>query len=129
MKNIIIVLGLERKWPTQCCWTRLIVTLTGMCVVDMHRLYRSEKPKRNRVLCGEVLEEDVTVIRFSDLLCGQLLKRDRPTANPSIRQQLTGEDGTLERIKIDGEKTRPLTHGKAKIGKTAGQTIQQTCFI
>jgi hypothetical protein len=33
------ILGLERKWPTQCCWTRLIVTNTGMCAVDMHRLY------------------------------------------------------------------------------------------
>jgi hypothetical protein len=96
-----------------------------MCVVDMHRLYRSEKRKRNRVLCGEVLEEDATVIRFSDLLCGQLLKLDRPTANPNICQQLTGEEGTLERIKIDGETTHPLTHGKSKIGKTVGQTIHQ----
>jgi hypothetical protein len=50
------VLGLEHKWPTQCCSTRLIVTLTGMCVVDMHRLYRSEKRKRNRVLCGDVVK-------------------------------------------------------------------------
>jgi hypothetical protein len=59
--------------------TQLIITLTGMCVVDMHRLYRIEKRKRNRVLCGEMLEEDVTIIRFSDLLCGQLLKCDGPT--------------------------------------------------
>jgi hypothetical protein len=66
------VLGLERKWPTQCCWMRLIVTLTGMCVVDMHRLYWREKRLRNRVLCGQVLEEDATVIRFSDLICGKL---------------------------------------------------------
>jgi hypothetical protein len=43
-----LVLGLEWKWPTQCCWTRLIVTLTGMCVVDMHRLYWSENGLRNR---------------------------------------------------------------------------------
>jgi hypothetical protein len=69
------VLGLEWKWPTQCCWTRLIVTLTGICVVDMHCLYRSEKRLRNRVLCGQVLEEDATIIRFSDLICGKLRER------------------------------------------------------
>jgi hypothetical protein len=33
------VLGLERKWPTKCCWTRLVVTMVGMSVVDMQRLY------------------------------------------------------------------------------------------
>jgi hypothetical protein len=66
------VLGLERKWPTQCCWTRLVVTLTGMCVVGMYQLYWNEKRLRNRVLCGQVLDEEPTAIRFSDLICGKL---------------------------------------------------------
>jgi hypothetical protein len=30
-----LVLVLECKWPTQCRWTRLIVTLTGTRVVDI----------------------------------------------------------------------------------------------
>jgi hypothetical protein len=81
------------------------------------------------VLCSQVLEEDATVICFSDLLCGKLVKHGSITENPNIHQQLTGEEGMLERIKINGEKTRPLTHGKAKIMKTVDQTIQQTCFI
>jgi hypothetical protein len=63
------VLGLERKWSTQCCWTRLIVILTGTCVVDMHCKYRCEKRLHNRVIYGLVLEEEPTVIRFSDLIC------------------------------------------------------------
>jgi hypothetical protein len=42
------VLGLEHKFQTQCCWKHLIVTLTGMCVVDIHHLYRSEKRPRNK---------------------------------------------------------------------------------
>jgi hypothetical protein len=62
-------------------------------------------------------------------ICGQLLKPDCPTENPNIHQQLTGGEGVLERIKIEGETKRPLTHGKAKIGKTVGHTIQQICFI
>jgi hypothetical protein len=120
------VLGLERKWPIQCCWTRLIVTLTGMCVVDMHRLYQSETRLRNRVLCGQVLEEDATVIRFSELICGKLREQQRPTA---IRQQLRCVDAILERIQIDGETNRPLTKAKSKLGKTIGQPIQKICFV
>jgi hypothetical protein len=95
----------------------------------MHRLYRSEKRLRNRVLCGKVLEEDATVIRFSDLICGKLRERQRPIETPAIRQQLSGVDAILERIKIDGETNRPLTKAKSKLGKTIGQPIQQTCFV
>jgi hypothetical protein len=123
------VLGLEQKWPTQCCWARLVITLTGMCVVDMHRLYRSEKRLCNRVLCGQVLEEDATVIRFSDLICEKLRERQRPTETPVIRQQLSGVDAILERIKIDGETNRPLTKAKSKMVKKIGQPIQHSCFI
>jgi hypothetical protein len=123
------VLGLERNWRTQCCWTRLVVTLTGMCVVDMHRLYRSEKRLRNRVLCVQVLEEDATVIRFSELICGKLRERQRPAETPAIRQQLSGVDARLERIKIDSETNRPLAKAKSKMGKKIGQPIKQTCFL
>jgi hypothetical protein len=64
-----------------------------MCVVDMHCLYRSEKRLRNRVICGQVLEADATVIRFSYLLWGKLLKRNRPTKSPVINRQFTGKHG------------------------------------
>jgi hypothetical protein len=40
------VLGLERKWPTQCCWTRLIVTLIGMRGVDMQRTPQRKKTSK-----------------------------------------------------------------------------------
>jgi hypothetical protein len=37
------ILGLERKWPTRNCWFHLLTTLLGMCIVDMHCLYRLEE--------------------------------------------------------------------------------------
>jgi hypothetical protein len=123
------VLGLERKWPTQCCCTHLVVTLTCMSVVDMHRRYRIEKRKWNRVMCGQALEGGAAMIRFSDLFCGQLIKRDCPTERPTIHQQITGDEGILERINISGELTCPLTREKAKLGNTVGHTIQQNCFV
>ena len=33
------ILGLEKRWPTRNCWFRLLTTLLGMSIVDMHRLY------------------------------------------------------------------------------------------
>jgi hypothetical protein len=34
-------LGLERKWLTRNCWFRLLTTLMGICIVDLHLLYRN----------------------------------------------------------------------------------------
>jgi hypothetical protein len=65
-------IGLERKWRTQCFWMCIIVTLTGMQIVDRHRLYQCEKRLHNRVLFGRVLEKDATVIRFSELIFRKL---------------------------------------------------------
>jgi hypothetical protein len=70
-------LGLERKWPMKCCWTWLVVTMVDMSVVDMQRLYQSEKKTRNKVLCGQVFDEDATLIKLSDLLCGNLRLHER----------------------------------------------------
>jgi hypothetical protein len=33
------ILNLERKWPTNNCWFRLLVTMVGMSVVDLFRIY------------------------------------------------------------------------------------------
>jgi hypothetical protein len=35
------LLGLERCWPTKDCWFRLVTTLLGMSVVDMHHWHRN----------------------------------------------------------------------------------------
>jgi hypothetical protein len=68
-----------------------------------------------------VLVEEDTVIRFSDLICGQLIKRNLPTETPAIRQQLTWEDGVSNQIKIDGKTTQALTEEHMKQGKTASR--------
>jgi hypothetical protein len=101
----------------------------GMCIVDMHRLYRSEKRLRNRALCDQVLEEDTIVIRAYELTCGKLVKGNPRTESPTTHGQLTRDDGILDRIKIDGETTRPVTEENAKLGETVGKPIQQTSFL
>lgn len=37
------ILGLEDCWPTKNPWFRLVTTLIGMCVVDMHRWDRNNR--------------------------------------------------------------------------------------
>jgi hypothetical protein len=66
------VLHLEKKCPTKDCWFRLLVTLTGMCIINMHRLSRQKQKCHTQLLCGAIMEEDAIVIHFSDLLCGNL---------------------------------------------------------
>jgi hypothetical protein len=46
------ILNLERKWPTKCCWFRLLVTIVGMSVVDLFRIYltRTKKNIRQQIL-------------------------------------------------------------------------------
>jgi hypothetical protein len=122
------VLGLERKWPTHCCWTRLIVTLIGMCVVDMQRLYRSEKKPRNRIMCGQILEEDVTIVKFSDLLCIGFIERD--CNNTAVVQHRVSDTETLlTRIEKDVEINLPVTEENKARGKLTGQPIQRKCFV
>jgi hypothetical protein len=58
------ILCLERKWPARNCWFRLLTTLMGMCIVDMHRLYCNKR--------GEYFS-DIDVLEFSDMVCKSLV--------------------------------------------------------
>jgi hypothetical protein len=85
------ILGLERKWPTRSCWFRLLTTLLGMCVVDMHRIYQNLRNERYR---------DVDVLGFLDMICKSLMKRtvrqNRKLA--TISGSNVNNDNILERI-------------------------------
>jgi hypothetical protein len=61
------ILGLERKWPTRNCWFRLLTKLIGMCLMDMHRIYRNKKRS---------YYSDIDILKFSDYVCKQLVKRN-----------------------------------------------------
>jgi hypothetical protein len=62
----------------------------------MQRLYRSEKKLRNRIMCGQILEEDATIVKFSDLLCSGLIERDRN--NTAVVQNRVSSNETLLEI-------------------------------
>ena len=52
------LLNLEHSWPTRNCWFRLLVTLVGMCVVDLHRLWLNKRAS----MVDDGIEEDVEIL-------------------------------------------------------------------
>jgi hypothetical protein len=122
------VLGLDQKWRAQCCWTHLIVTLIGICAVNMQHLYRSEKKLRNRIMCGQILEEDTTIVKFSELLYSGIIKRDRNTTD-GVQYRVVGTETLLERIEKDGDTNLPVAEENKARGKLTGQPIQRKCFV
>jgi len=56
-------LGLEKRWPTQNCWRRLVVTLIGMSAVCLNRLMQKA--------CPDVYF-DRPINEFVDRMCGAL---------------------------------------------------------
>jgi hypothetical protein len=94
----------------------------------MQCLYRSEKKLRNRIMCGQILEEDATIVKFSDLLCSGLIERDcNNTA--VVRHCVSGTETLLARIERDGEINLPVTEENKSRGRLTGQPIQRKCFV
>ena len=115
--------GLEWKWPTWNCWFRLLTTLLGMCIVDMHRLYRNIYKKAYT---------DIDILQFSNLLCKELTVRSR-RQNEKLAA-LTGEQADnasiLEQITDkDGNHRFAVTDNQIRQGRNVGKYMHQNCFI
>ena len=75
------ILALELKWPTKCCWFRLMTTIIGMAVVDVQRWDRNKR--RNLPSSSTMTNEDDdfeedtmgSVLMYADLIAKKL--RDR----------------------------------------------------
>jgi formate-dependent nitrite reductase membrane component NrfD len=62
------IANLERKW---CCWFRLLVTIVGMSVVDLFRIYLNQEKEKYKT---------VNVVEFLDLICREInLRQSRHT--------------------------------------------------
>jgi hypothetical protein len=116
-------LALEKKWLTEDCWFRLFSTLIGFSVVDLYRLYRYD---------DEFKWKDVSIIKFSDMLCGDGLKlRERHTLPVPLRKE--AQRGSVKRIRnVNGEETKTITKKQKKgtfARQNTGSAIQASCFM
>jgi hypothetical protein len=116
-------LGLERKWPTTCCWFRLFVSLVGFSVVDLHRLYKNHDAAE---------WGNVTILQFSDQLCNGLIPRVRKTLPKALRDSAVGAD-VVKRIENSGGSTTKAVTKKQQKGKhcrtNIGSGVQKSCWI
>jgi len=118
------LLNLERCWPTRDCWFRLVATLVGMSVVDMHRWYRNYHQLRTDPFTDA---SDIGIVKFSDMICGGLQKRESARRN---RVDLSLESNIVQRITLEsGEKTHSVTPNQATKGRAVGTSVQQNCWI
>jgi hypothetical protein len=124
------ILNLERCWPTRDCWFRLMTTLTGMCVVDFHRLYKNIKSEGTSD-ANKAKVDALEIGRFSDMLCRSLRKRSKRAA--ATLGQFSAAQGVapqLARITDkDGNKTREVTEKQRWNAKSVGTSRQLKCFM
>ena len=123
------ILGLERCWLTKDCWFRLVTTVVGMSVVDMHRWHRNKITGGNAVEPREgTYAEDLVVREFADLLTAKLAtnKRNRREVARTIRRD--GTEG-LRRYAPDGHSTRNPTHNDLIKGRSTGAAKRLICFM
>ena len=118
------LLQLEKRWLTKCPWTRLVSSILGMCVVDMHRIFRYDAIKNKGVPWHEI--DMLRVVKFTDLLCGSMrLWPSYMDSKPS-----SGSAVLLERMRDkQGHKNKPPTDRQLSRGLTVGNPVIATCFI
>jgi len=88
------LLGLERCWPTDSCWFRLLTTLVGQCVVDYHRVCKVKFPG---------MYADVSVRRFSYMLVGKIPLSVVAAANVATREAANIQTRSPKRAKPTGD--------------------------
>jgi hypothetical protein len=123
------LLHLEKKWPTKKCWFQLLVTLLGMCVVNMFRAYLNHDKDKFK---------NTTITEFSDMLCQNIRMREgrRPDHIASVAAnhsaEIDEEEFGLERITNDDGRTmlpNPTALQREKEDRRTGKSITANCFI
>ena len=108
-------LALEKCGPTKNCWFRLIVTVVGMSVVDLQRIYRNKDSKH--------LEWDV--LKFADYSSADLKENKR-----TVDQRTEDPHQKLVRMKNEeGELNEPLTKSQRERGLSTGNVVTANCFM
>lgn len=129
------ILGLEDCWPTKSPWFRLVTTLIGMSVVDLHRWDRSKRSGGGNfdwINADDDRPDFLKVRSMANLIARgikstnmQYYRESNPRATIPIRvraiNNFSYQHGLLTRItNRDGLMRRP--NGKK-------QEYQKTCFI
>ena len=129
------LLALEKKWPTQDCWRRLVTTLIGMSVVNFYRLMQKVQPD---------VYDTMPVLEFADRICGVLstgldgvgTRKVRPRAgfkrgssrcsSPPAADPITA-DSPMKLAKRPGNKSKRASLSDRSRGRQGGER-QGNCW-
>jgi hypothetical protein len=119
------ILALEKRWLTKDPWFRLLCTVVGMSVVDMHRCFRY-----NSIKIKGRQQDDIDLVRvqkFTDLICGNLKQWKYKQHHRAVAES----DPCLERIRdaVTGKIYREPTKDQVRHGRSIGNPAVLTCFI
>jgi len=126
-------LMLEKRWLTKDPWFRLMTSIVGMSVVDMHRVYRHHEIRLRGIDPEEV--DEVRVRKFTDLICGGLKKwpqKERGTLNRNSISSLEEIKANLKRMGTQEDPTQKTINVNAKQesqGRRTGNLARVNCFI
>jgi hypothetical protein len=134
------LLHLERIWQTRDCWFRMVTTLLGMSIVDMHRCFRNHNYRKKVAELGDAIaenggdvpdrddEDDMKIKEFADCIAGWLVKiEERVRASPRKRTPDHSDD--LERIQLEGKIAREPTLVQKARGRTVGDSYVHKCLV
>jgi hypothetical protein len=120
------ILKLEKIWHTRDAWFRLLCTLTGMSLVDMHHCYRYHLISQKGM--NPELVDNFGVKTFSTIVCGGI--RIWPRFRERVIASVAREDCILARITDEnGHTNRPPTEAQKSAGKRVGNAYTRNCFI
>ena len=123
------LLALEDCWPTKNPWFRLVTTLVGMSVVDVHRWDRNRRSGGRAMMDMDIDEQSpmfLTVRAVANLIArglrhpDMMFRTNKRFYHPS-RGVNDALGSALIRIRVNGEKHR-------RIGKRY-RDYQRSCFV
>jgi len=128
------ILSLEDCWPTKNPWFRLVTTLIGMSVVDLHRWDRNKRSGGSAFdwMSSDDERPQFLQVRSMSNLIGRGLRKpemryysqNNPRQPIQQRACLGGQPQVLTRItNASGETVRPSN------GKNTGKGYVMACFI
>jgi hypothetical protein len=114
-------LAIDRKWPTQCCWFKLLTGLLGMSAVNMQRIYKYR-------FTG-VKGKDLPICQFADRIAAGLRLRVRTVLPRRLRNEATAASVKRKGDDLGGPSIKKVTQKQKDSGRTVGSSVQATCFI
>ena len=139
-------LALEEKWPTKCCWFRLLTTFIGMAVVDVQRWDRNMRANQHmntRRTVAQILKvgadadpkECFNIITMADLIAKPLRTcefRFWGTEDEQARWQKSQRETQQTRLSAAGGQGRSVLIRYLKNGEfnnSKGKAYQRYCYI